>query len=49
MKILIAGGAGSLGINLVNFLSKHNKIILLDNFSSNVVGKSLLITINVMI
>ena len=39
MKILIAGGAGSLGINLANFLSESHKIIIIDNFSSNVVSK----------
>ena len=33
-KILIAGGAGFIGSHLVDALSKSNRVIILDNFSS---------------
>ena len=34
MKILITGGAGFIGSNLANTLSKDNEVIVFDNFSS---------------
>ena len=35
MNILITGGAGSLGMNLINFLSKKKKnILIIDNFTT---------------
>ena len=34
MKILVTGGAGFIGSNLVDELAKDNHIVILDNFSS---------------